>query len=729
MDEVEDIKMEDPYQSMSDEFDSTDDSATYEDGNLEFSSSGDEDERNSSAYGDEELECVDELSDKGKEYYPDDTASDSDSESSSSGTSSDSSYTVLCSKTPTSSIAKTSMCTECGKGPFRNVNVHLLHCKGRKTSLECAICNERFPTEKSLLKHEIRLYACDLCNEVFNIWNSYRHHRCPKGNKPSDQPTIILRCYALMPNKCNVCKTFYSTESSLLEHIVAVHTTKVTTKVCMFTKPSAMTVKTVSPIDTVSATEAQLAPASSGLVQVSKCVVNCQTPSAVNQIVNGKPSVGQPSPGSLPTLVQSTTSQPGCADITSELVNGGTTIFRNLQQMATTVTHVAPQKSVINPQVTVTTQDDTVTQPLFVTSKQTTTPVQFIVQSSVLVRPSSPKLLSVPATAVRPGTAGALGQAANQPPRPLCTPVSVPVGSTNTTSATVARDSATPLMPPLSIVSMFKNDSRDLALKRRTNTSRPFTSYPCWQCGAKEPPSQPSIVNGKMCTECGRGPFRNVKVHLLHCTGKKIHLECSVCNQRLPEKSLLNYKLRKKVIIKPQVTVTTREDTVTQPLFVSSETTTPVQFIVQSLPDTKLPVCSIPVGPGTAGALGQVANQPPRPLCTPVSVPVSSTRATSATVACDSPPTPPLSIVSMFKNDSRKLALKRRTKAGWRSKAPYLCRQCGAISRQPSLIVSHRYLHRGHRTHRCQCGRTFLHRLHLLRHCVQHAETTSYICE
>lgn len=91
-----------------------------------------------------------------------------------------------------------------------------------------------------------------------------------------------------------------------------------------------------------------------------------------------------------------------------------------------------------------------------------------------------------------------------------------------------------------------------------------------------------------------------------------------------------------------------------------------------------------------------------------------------------SPPTP--TILALFENGSHNIALMKRLNTGWRFKAPHPCRQCGAILRQPSLSISHRYRHRGQRSHHCQCGRTFQHRLHLLRHCVQHAENLNYIC-
>ncbi|XP_066540221.1 uncharacterized protein [Hoplias malabaricus] len=88
----------------------------------------------------------------------------------------------------------------------------------------------------------------------------------------------------------------------------------------------------------------------------------------------------------------------------------------------------------------------------------------------------------------------------------------------------------------------------------------------------------------------------------------------------------------------------------------------------------------------------------------------------------------PLQIVAMFVNQSQELALQKRLRQSWRSKTIFPCRRCGAIARQPSLGVRHRYQHSGPRLHRCQCGRTFQQRLHLLRHQMQHAEATRYVC-
>ncbi|XP_017557550.2 uncharacterized protein si:dkey-79d12.4 [Pygocentrus nattereri] len=85
-------------------------------------------------------------------------------------------------------------------------------------------------------------------------------------------------------------------------------------------------------------------------------------------------------------------------------------------------------------------------------------------------------------------------------------------------------------------------------------------------------------------------------------------------------------------------------------------------------------------------------------------------------------------IVAMFVNQSQELVIQKRLRQSWHSKTIFPCRHCGAIARQPSLGIRHRYQHRGPRLHRCQCGRTFQRQLHLLRHQVQHAEAMRYVC-
>ncbi|XP_051261530.1 zinc finger protein 62 homolog [Dicentrarchus labrax] len=378
---------------------------------------------------------------------PDDPESDGDSNSSSTDYSSDSSNSPHSKNTPAIlPSANSSICSRCGRGPFRSMKLHLLHCSGIRVKYQCSLCKELFQTETALNEHYMPLYSCDVCGQVFPHENSYQHHQCPKGSRSP----LVLFCCESMPQACNICKSFFTSEKTLFNHVARVHTSVVSTKVCIITNPSLLTDKKIS--TGVHGTAAHSA---------------ITSPNVVNQVINGKLHIGQTYAGSLSTVVK-----------------------------------------------------------------------------------SSPSSLS--ASSFHPG----------RPPAPVC---------------------------------MASADA--------------------------------------------------------------------------------------------------------------------------------------PVRPGKDGTLGQPTNQPSSCLSASSFVPApSATDTTPATAPTNtvSPPTP--TIMAMFENGSHDVALMKRMNTGWRSKAPYPCRQCGAILRQPSLVISHRYLHRGHRSHQCQCGRAFKHRLHLLRHCVQHAETVSYIC-
>lgn len=360
-------------------------------------------------------------------------AGDGDSNSDSTDYSSDSSHNPHSkNSTAVRPSANSSICTACGRGPFRSMKLHLLHCSGVKVKYQCSRCKELFLTETSLNEHYMPLYTCDVCGQVFSLENLYHDHQCPKGSKSP----LVLFCSESMPQACNICKFFFTSEETLLNHVTKVHMSVVSTKVCIITNPSALTKKNVS--QGVHGTAAQSAIISSNIA---------------NHVINGKLCVGQTYAGSLSTIVKSSAS------------------------LSTNSSHPG--------------------------------------------RPSAPACLTSVSTPVRSEKDGALGQPTGEPLNCL------------SSQASAVSDPVSPPMP--TIMAMFENGSHDVDLMKRMNT-------------------------------------------------------------------------------------------------------------------------------------------------------------------------------------------------GWRSKAPYPCRQCGAIFRQPSLIISHRYLHRGRRSHQCQCGRAFKHRLHLLRHCVQHAETVSYIC-
>lgn len=380
------------------------------------------DDSTSSESDDEDNKCY-----KRTDLCPGD--SESDGGSSSTDDSSDSSDSPN-SKTSSSPLpsGKSSVCTVCGRGPFRSIKLHLLHCSGLRVTRQCLLCKKLFPTQAALNEHLMPLHACHICGQVFSQKNMYFGHQCPEGSISS----LVLFCSESLPKACNICKSFFSSEKALLDHVTRVHTSVVSTKVHIITDPSLLTNKKV--------TEAQSAICSSSIA---------------NQAINGKLSVGQ-------TYAEST-----------------------------------------------------------------------VMKSSPSLSTSSIQIVSA-AASDKLSNSGELNKPINQPSSHVSTPLLIPPAAADTTPDTAAAsDSVSPPAP--TILAMFENDSQDVALMKRMNT-------------------------------------------------------------------------------------------------------------------------------------------------------------------------------------------------GWRLKASRPCRQCGALLRQPSLIISHRYRHRGRRLYRCHCGRAFKHQLHLLRHCVQHAEAVSYVC-
>lgn len=295
-----------------------------------------------------------------------------------------------------------------------------------------------------------------------------------------------------------------------------------------------------------------------------------------------------------------------------------------------------------------------------------------------------------------------------------------------------------------------------------------------------------------LCESCGRGPFRSLKLHLRHCTGVRVKYKCFLCkklfvtqkllnehymslyscetcgqvfsnvalyyqhpcpkkskaplslfcSEAMPqvcnlcksffntEKALFNHVTKvhtsvvsTKVCIIKNPSMLTNKD-VTEAHSASSYPEAYIQAVNGKFRDNQADVSS-----PSSFLLGQQ----PASTCTASSAISYSTTEPPTDKTPDSPASNPDSqeaptILAMFENGSHDMALMKRMNTGWRRKTPLPCRQCGAIFRQPSLIISHRYLHRGRRSHQCQCGRAFQHQLHLLRHCVQHAENMSYIC-
>ncbi|XP_072250611.1 uncharacterized protein [Leuresthes tenuis] len=332
--------------------------------------------------------------------------------------------------------------------------------------------------------------------------------------------------------------------------------------------------------------------------------------------------------------------------------------------------------------------------------------------------------------------------------------------------------------------------------------SSPDTSDSSNSSDSEEAPASVPSYNTEMCEQCGRGPFRSLKLHLLHCTGVRIKYECVLCKKLfLTEAALQEHHMPLNscdvcfqvfanelsyyshqcprgfklplVLFCPESmpkpcnicksfftsdktlalhitnvhssVVSTKVCIITNPLWLTDKNATTTgaksaisppgvgnQAINGKLRVGQNSVASQPaVGKSSSSSClvstAASVNCPSSCLSAPSSASAAATDPTLDTAASDPGSSSP-SILALFENDSQDVALIKRMNTGWRSKVPCHCRHCGAIFRQPSFIISHRYHHRGRRSHQCHCGRAFKHRLHLLRHCVQHAEAMSYIC-
>ncbi|KAM7375173.1 hypothetical protein PAMA_014318 [Pampus argenteus] len=229
-----------------------------------------------------------------------DPESDSGSDSSATDVSSDSSsdtssdcFNNLHSKIPAPNVEST-VCSACGRGPFRSLKLHLLHCSGIKVKYECSLCKKLFPTRTSLCHHYMSLYSCDVCGQVFFQEKSYSHHECPKaGTSP-----FIFFCPESMPKVCNICRAFFTSEKTLLNHVTRVHTSVISTKLSIITNPSVRTYRKILPA--VSGSAALSASSSFGHILVASSAT-CQNPNTVTETINGNLSDVTSSPSSYHT--------------------------------------------------------------------------------------------------------------------------------------------------------------------------------------------------------------------------------------------------------------------------------------------------------------------------------------------------------------------------------------------------------------------------------------------
>lgn len=227
---------------------------------------------------------------------------ESDGDSSSTDDFSDSCYKPKSAYLPEGVNAKkSSVCGSCGRGPFRSLKLHLRHCSGVRVKYKCFLCKELFATQKLLNEHYMSLYSCDTCGQVFSNEVVYYQHPCPKKGKAP----LSLFCSEAMPQVCNLCKSFFSTEKALLNHVTKVHTSVVSTKVCIIKNPSVLTNKDIPEAHSV-----------------------LSYPDTYIQAVNGKFHDGQAdvsSPSSLSTSSFLTGQQPATACTASSAISYSTT--------------------------------------------------------------------------------------------------------------------------------------------------------------------------------------------------------------------------------------------------------------------------------------------------------------------------------------------------------------------------------------------------------------------
>ncbi|XP_041082743.1 zinc finger protein 628 [Polyodon spathula] len=279
------------------------------------------------------------------------------------------------------------------------------------------------------------------------------------------------------------------------------------------------------------------------------------------------------------------------------------------------------------------------------------------------------------------------------------------------------------------------------------SASRTASTYKCPHCGIAY--SSPSLMQR----------------HAQSCPERPVAVACELCSLTFPsQNSLIQHKAQAHHCVRmyachlcrevfPDFVIFSRHacpslDSPSAPR--QRPTSTPVPSVVhdaRASPAVVLGSPPPPPPPPPQTTTPQVLLQPPAPepnVATDAH-PISQTLLTTSIASSSPSPNPnpnpapdpePLKILGLYVNLSKESTPEGGPLAP-STPAPrcclprgvlFECRQCGASSHQPSLPVRHRYLHRGPRAHRCQCGKAFTRSLHLLRHQVRHAESSRYIC-
>ncbi|XP_077577711.1 uncharacterized protein LOC144199749 isoform X1 [Stigmatopora nigra] len=232
------------------------------------------------------------------------------------------------------------------------------------------------------------------------------------------------------------------------------------------------------------------------------------------------------------------------------------------------------------------------------------------------------------------------------------------------------------------------------------------------------------------CNKCKKGPFRSMKLHLRHCSGVVCKpLKCSCCLMVFRNKAALQdhcsvfyyCEVCGQVFRQwaPDHQHKPSQQTKLRLIRFCTVTTPKVCAICKSFFLDEKSLSNHVIRVHTSVVRTHVHVGKKTSSANPEKVSTNIVEATTPGIA---------SQVVYMDHTYCISALAKSSTGGWWFQVPRPCRQCGASLRQHYLAISHRYLHRGRRSHLCYCGRAFKHRLHLLRHCVQHAEDKSYIC-
>lgn len=203
---------------------------------------------------------------------------------------------------------KCSVCTICRRGPFRSLRIHMRHCTGAPMKYQCSLCENHFVSEAALQEHYMPLYACHVCGQIFPQEILYRHHSCPKDSR---SPYVIY-CSDYRPKACNICKSFFTSQKALLNHVTKVHTSVVSTKICIVTNTSALKSKTFLPVDTAQSevTHSSLTPLSISNPSSSPSDIHLDTSSMLTADLSGVKPDNQPqNHAATPAIAPSTANE------------------------------------------------------------------------------------------------------------------------------------------------------------------------------------------------------------------------------------------------------------------------------------------------------------------------------------------------------------------------------------------------------------------------------------